>query len=936
MSKRSRFRLGVTVTAMAVAFLATGSMGAEPGVEAARLDAFAHPDGGNYFALSLKPAESVPDAGPHDIVVLFDTSATQVGAYRTQGLSALVSLLGSLSPEDRVHLMAVDVNAIGMTEQFVGPNSPEMADALKKLDQRVPLGATDMERALTAAAAECAEGARKTRAVVYIGDGMSTAHLLGTEEFDQLAGKLADSRISVSSYAIGPRLDLQVLGALAANTGGQLIKDPQIAAEAAGTQLAGAARGAVLWPEKVTWPAAFTEVFPRRTPPLRTDRDSVVIGTYQGEGPFEVQMTVQTGAGSKPLSWNVTPNPPNEVNSYLARLVEAARLDGGTSLPLVGSASLEDADRAFTVGIRQTTKLAIQALRSGDTVSAERLAREALRQDPEDNEARIVLGAVRKGRADGPTGGAGPAPDLNLVGAAPPDAGARAQEPPGGLLDQVQRRERLFSEMITKEVEVAIGQARDRMHREPEAAIQDLKERLENVRRAPGLNPEVRNELVQKLQAAVRDAERRQVEVEKQRQEQYEMIAAAQERNLIAEQLLRNQQKLQQLMEKFNSLMDEGRFRYAEEAVAVEAQQVAPGDPVPALATHFARITGYYHDARALRVARQKGVIDQLYQVEKSHVPSADEPPILYPDAEIWKELSKRRIEKWSAMSLSSEGPAEQRIAAALKQSTVLEFIDTPLSDVVATLKDYHGIEIRLDQRALEDVGIPPDTPITEELRGVSLRSALKEMLSLLDLTYVIRNEMLVITTPEEAELDLTLRVYPVADLVIPVISTGMMGGGMGMMGGMGGMGGMMGGGGMGGGMGGMGGGFFNVPPEKVVKTKVTTVCLEHGKSEPRPAMKYQIKPIEQFTGKPEVRELLRMLGSKMMPQRVAQAAAWHLASDMSWQELASKELRRAFGVRTPYFSRQEIRAAMQVTAAAAKLAKEGQKSDYQDTLSQR
>ena len=111
-------------------------------------------------------------------------------------------------------------------------------------------------------------------------------------------------------------------------------------------------------------------------------------------------------------------------------------------------------------------------------------------------------------------------------------------------------------------------------------------------------------------------------------------------------------------------------------------------------------------------------------------------------------------------------------------------------------------------------------------------------MLDELQLKYVVHNEVLLITTPAKAESDeyMTTKVYPVADLVLPIQNIGMMGMGMAMMGGwaagmmggmgggmMGGMGGgMMGGmgggmmGGMGGGMGGMGmgGGFFNVPRE--------------------------------------------------------------------------------------------------------------------------
>ncbi|MCC7085622.1 MAG: hypothetical protein IT427_11530, partial [Pirellulales bacterium] len=102
-------------------------------------------------------------------------------------------------------------------------------------------------------------------------------------------------------------------------------------------------------------------------------------------------------------------------------------------------------------------------------------------------------------------------------------------------------------------------------------------------------------------------------------------------------------------------------------------------------------------------------------------------------------------------------------------------------------------------------------------------------VLSAQGLTYFIKDEVLKITTKEQAEQELITKVYPVGDLVIPVrtfqtnsmlgggMAGGMMGGGMGMGGGMmGGMGmGGMGMGGMGGmGMGGMrgfGGGGFNV-----------------------------------------------------------------------------------------------------------------------------
>ncbi len=74
-----------------------------------------------------------------------------------------------------------------------------------------------------------------------------------------------------------------------------------------------------------------------------------------------------------------------------------------------------------------------------------------------------------------------------------------------------------------------------------------------------------------------------------------------------------------------------------------------------------------------------------------------------------------------------------------------MEFIETPLQDVIDFLKDFHQIEIQIDQKSLDDVGIGTDTPITRNLKGITLRSALRLLLRDLDLTYLIRDEVLLI-----------------------------------------------------------------------------------------------------------------------------------------------------------------------------------------------
>ncbi len=120
----------------------------------------------------------------------------------------------------------------------------------------------------------------------------------------------------------------------------------------------------------------------------------------------------------------------------------------------------------------------------------------------------------------------------------------------------------------------------------------------------------------------------------------------------------------------------------------------------------------------------------------------------------------------FSPPSEAASSVAERKIEEALDSPTQLEFIETPLVDVIDYLKDYHQIEIQIDQRAMDEVGVDSGAPVTENIKGVSLRSALNLMLRDLELTYFIGNEVLVITTIEEAECQLSAKVYPVDDLV--------------------------------------------------------------------------------------------------------------------------------------------------------------------------
>jgi len=92
-------------------------------------------------------------------------------------------------------------------------------------------------------------------------------------------------------------------------------------------------------------------------------------------------------------------------------------------------------------------------------------------------------------------------------------------------------------------------------------------------------------------------------------------------------------------------------------------------------------------------------------------------------------------------------GAPQQRAIHALEEQTETMFIETPLTDVLDTLKDYHNVPIKIDEEALDAAGIPSDTPITAEHRQVPLRDALNAMLEPLELVSTVDSGTLIVTT---------------------------------------------------------------------------------------------------------------------------------------------------------------------------------------------
>lgn len=162
-----------------------------------------------------------------------------------------------------------------------------------------------------------------------------------------------------------------------------------------------------------------------------------------------------------------------------------------------------------------------------------------------------------------------------------------------------------------------------------------------------------------------------------------------------------------------------------------------------------------------------------------------------------------------SSASAASRASAQTRVALD-RQLPQVDFTNVTLRDALDFLADVSGANLHVNWKALDTVGVTPETPINMRLRDISLRKVLGLVLSEASggtgLAFYLDDGVVEITTREIADSQMLTIVYPVQDLLVeppPTMMAPMMGGGYG--GGM--MGGGYGGGGYGGG--GYGGGGY-------------------------------------------------------------------------------------------------------------------------------
>lgn len=226
----------------------------------------------------------------------------------------------------------------------------------------------------------------------------------------------------------------------------------------------------------------------------------------------------------------------------------------------------------------------------------------------------------------------------------------------------------------------------------------------------------------------------------------------------------KKQEQVSELMKEYRELYQQGKYKEAK-MVALKAKDIDPENVAVDAALQMSAFQERISVNREIKSAKEDRFLRDL-----------DFHPGPYVDAENPLAFNRGNLERLRKRGALPDGISFSRLDAKEReiehklhlQKVNLNFKDAPLAQALDDLQGITGINIVPDDRALELAGISLKQNVSLRVEDVSLKSALNLLLQKAGLTYVIKNQVIEITTLDNAKGKLVQRTYPVADLVIP------------------------------------------------------------------------------------------------------------------------------------------------------------------------
>ncbi len=223
--------------------------------------------------------------------------------------------------------------------------------------------------------------------------------------------------------------------------------------------------------------------------------------------------------------------------------------------------------------------------------------------------------------------------------------------------------------------------------------------------------------------------------------------------------------RVKELMDQYGAFFKEAKYEQAEK-YAMLAHEIDPDNPVAGAAVYTARTMRNQTESKTARQNRDDMFARGLNQNDDEGRYVNSERPVSL-DKDVTTLATKRGPIETIMMPRKTD--REKEIEHRLYTPVTVDFKNTPLREVLHTIGAYNGINIVADVPSLQEENVSLEQPVTMKLEGVSLKAALNLLLGQVKLTWVIRDEVIQVTSASHAAGKRILKTYQVADLVIPV-----------------------------------------------------------------------------------------------------------------------------------------------------------------------
>ncbi|CAN5911389.1 hypothetical protein BH23PLA1_BH23PLA1_31280 [soil metagenome] len=319
------------------------------------------------------------------------------------------------------------------------------------------------------------------------------------------------------------------------------------------------------------------------------------------------------------------------------------------------------------------------------------------------------------------------------------------------------------AQRMNAEVGTKVAEARRLLEQDPDQAITLLQQTITAVQ-AAGLSEPVARTMVRRLEVAIEMAQKDKLAFEAKRQDRQNQEKAELQKLAIIEAGIAKDKQVKEMMDR--ALEADANSSYAEaEAWARRVIEIDPNNVAAVALSTTARARRHYYRDLENRSAKEDTFLNMMLSVDETmDIPqSVIDGSIAYPKN--FAELTQNRAR--FAQVESYKSPETLAVEEKLNETISLNMEDSTIGEAVEFLRNYTGLNVVLDSRALQDLALTRDAPVSLVVQNIKLKTALKFLLERHGLSYMIRDGVLVITTPQ-ARGDTFTRVYQVTDLVIP------------------------------------------------------------------------------------------------------------------------------------------------------------------------